>query len=352
MQPLRLSEYQNQVNRHRSVDKTGSRCGSLESIQMKLSFKLAGIALALLSLTVAQAQTAANEDELGTSDEVFASQGGVVLTQAELDAAINRIPAEYRLQWVRGGERVDQLVANLLRTKVIAAAAREEGYDSKPVVQQRMRIAGETELAEGWVQLVLDTRMEGDYEQLAREYYLANPELFRAPATLDVSHILLSSESRGAEEALELARSLREQVLAEPTIFDSLIMEYSDDPSKNANSGRFPNMQRGQMVREFEAAAFALNAPGQISEPVKTAYGYHLIRLNAARPESVRPFEDVKVEVTANVRQRKQEEFRVNYIKTLLNDAGPIEVKEDAVEAMLKRYYGENLELAPEISED
>jgi peptidyl-prolyl cis-trans isomerase C len=294
-----------------------------------------------------QAQEAAKPDELGLSQEVFATQGEVILTEAELDAAISRIPVEFRLQYIRSGDRMDQLVSNLLRNKVIAAAAEDEKFEQSPVVQGRMALAAEKELAEAWIQRKLETVPKGDYETLAHEYYLANPERYMAPATLDVSHILISSEKRSADEALQLVTELRKQALEDPSRFDPLVMEFSEDPSKNANAGRFPSMTEGQMVKEFEAAAFALDTPGEISEPVKTSYGYHLIRLNAKRPEEARPFEEVKPVIVENVRKRYLEEYRVRYIKSLLTE--PVEVKEDAVESMVRRYYGDNLELAPDI---
>ncbi len=293
------------------------------------------------------AQEAAKPDELGLSQQAFAIQGEVILTEAELDAAIGRIPVDYRLQYIRSGDRVDQLVTNLLRNKVIAQAAKQEGFEQDPVVQGRMALAAEKELAEAWIQRVLEQTPVGDYETLAHEHYLANPERYMAPPMLDVTHILVSSGKRSADEALQLAEDLRARSLADPSVFDSLVMEYSDDPSKNANRGRFPNMSKGQMVAQFEAAAFALETPGQISEPVQTGYGYHLIRLNARRDEAVRPFEEVKPIIVENVRKQYLEEYRVTYIKSLLTE--PIEVKEDAVESMVKRYYGDNLELAPDV---
>ncbi|MBT8064840.1 MAG: peptidylprolyl isomerase [Gammaproteobacteria bacterium] len=306
--------------------------------------------LLALSIQPLQAQEAAKPEELGLSQEIFASQGEVSLTEAELDAAISRIPVEFRLQYIRSGDRMDQLVSNLLRNKVIAAAALEEQFDQSPVVQGRVALAGEKELAEAWIQRKLETVPPGDYETLAYEYYLADPERYMSIPSLDVSHILISSEKRSADEALQLATELREQALQDPSRFDPLVMEYSEDPSKTGNAGRFPNMTEGQMVKEFEAAAFALDTPGEISEPVRTSYGYHLIRLNAKRPEAVRPYEEVKPVIVENVRKRYLEEYRVRYIKSLLTE--PIEVEENAVESMVKRYYGDNLELAPDVSRE
>jgi len=292
-----------------------------------------------------QADDVPADNLLGSSGAVFAIQGDVVLTQAEIDAAISRIPGEYRLRYLRDGERVNQMVAKLLRTKLIAAEAKKADYDTQNLTRIRMDLAGENELADAWVQQIIESTPVADYEALAHEYYLANPNTFMAPATIDVSHILVSKEGRGDDEALQLAQQLRQRIIADPSSFDDLVMEFSDDPSKNNNGGRFANTSRGDMVKPFEAAAFAMETPGEISEPVQTTYGYHLIRLNAKQPAAVLPFEEVKEQTIANVQKQSKEEFRVRYIKGLLTEKA--EVKEGAVEAMLKRYYGENLELMP-----
>lgn len=287
----------------------------------------------------------AEEQQLGTSSEVFASQGEVVLTQAELDAAFDKVPAELRLRFIRDGEKVDQLVANLLRTKLIAAEAIKAGYDTRQLSIIRMELAAETELAEAWVQNYIDNTPKAEYEKIAYELYLAKPENYMSDPTIDVSHILLSSSIHGDTEALQLAQQLREEIIADPARFDALVMEYSDDPSKNSNAGRFPDTSRGQMVKPFEEAAFAMETPGEVSEPVRTNYGYHLIRLNSRQPAAVRPFEEVKAQSISNVQRKYKEEARVRYIKSLITE--PVEINEEAVEAMAKRYFGEDLEGAP-----
>jgi peptidyl-prolyl cis-trans isomerase C len=307
--------------------------------------------LVLLCLTALtgplQAQEAPSDELLGSSDEVFATQGDVVLTQAELDAAFNQIPADLRLRYIRNGERVNQLVAKLLRTKLIVAEAKKAEFDKQRLVQIRMDLAAETQLAEAWVQHKIESTSATDYEVLAYEFYLANQEKYISAPTVDVSHILVSSESRGSEEALQLALQLREQVIANPENFDALVMEFSDDPSKSSNGGRFANTGKGEMVKPFEDVAFAMETPGEISEPVETAYGYHLIRLNARYPEKIMPFEEVKEQTIDGMQKKYKEEYRIRYIKSLLSE--PAAVREGAVEDMLKRYYGENLELSPDI---
>ncbi len=129
-------------------------------------------------------------------DHIFAIQGDQVLTQSDMDAAFARIPEAHRLQFIRDGGRVDQLVQNLLRARQIAAAARAEGFDQDPLVRGRLELSREEELAKLWIEHILANAPEADYEAMAEEYFLANPDEFMSLETLDVSHILVSTETR------------------------------------------------------------------------------------------------------------------------------------------------------------
>jgi parvulin-like peptidyl-prolyl isomerase len=164
-------------------------------------------------------------------------------------------------------------------------------------------------------------------------------------AYLDVSHLLISSQDKPDERALEQIEALRLELDADPARFDEMILEYSEDPSKDLNQGRFPKMYRGQMVKPFEDAAFAIESPGDITQPVKTSYGYHLIRLNQKHPGEILPFETVREDAIEQARTRHLKQYRENYLRKLLSE--PIKLEDGAIEAMVKRYFGENLELAP-----
>jgi peptidyl-prolyl cis-trans isomerase C len=287
----------------------------------------------------------APDPSLGLSTEPLAIQGGVTLTQGEIDAAFSRIRPEHRLLFIRSGERVDQLIRSLLQNKILAEQARQAGFDQEPLVGKRLALAGEKELAEAWIERVMEQAPDADYEALAYERYLANPEPWMSADMVDVTHLLISSDNKSPEKALELAQSLRARLDENPGEFDALVEEFSEDPSKSLNKGRFPAMTRGQMVEPFEAAAFSLATEGEISQPVQTDYGYHIIRLNRKIPPKVRPFEVVREEAVEQARKAHLEQYRKNYM--LKHLSGTIEIPPGAVEAMAKRYFGENLELAP-----
>lgn len=315
---------------------------------MTLNLRMFAILLGTaISLNSALAEETKADDQASASlNEPFAIQGAAVLTQTEMDAAFSRIPAEYRLAFVRDGERVNQLLVSMLRSKLVAADAVAAGYDKEALTRNRMALAAEKELAEAWMAHVLENAPEADYEAIAYENYLANPDRYTSEATVDVSHILVNSEVRSEEEALARALIIRQQLLDQPDRFDALVEEYSDDPGKASNNGRYQQVKHGQMVKAFEEMAFSMNTPGELSEPVKTTYGYHIIRLNQAYPAGVVPFENVKANAIKQAREQYLSQYRINYLKQL--SSAPIELPDGAVEAMARRYFGDDLELSPD----
>ncbi len=99
-----------------------------------------------------------------------------MLTQAEIDAAFSKIPEEFRLTFIRDGEKVEALVRNLLMSKTLAEEARKAGYDKETLVELRLGLAAESELATEWLADVVANAPPVDYELIARENYLLNPE--------------------------------------------------------------------------------------------------------------------------------------------------------------------------------
>jgi hypothetical protein len=306
------------------------------------------ILTALFQGQVLAKETAYSSESVQPGD-TFARQGDVVLTHGELDAAFSRIPPDIRLVFIRDGARVDSLVKSLLRIKLIAADAVRSEFDKDPIIAERIQLAAEKELAEAWVAHVIENAPEADYEALAHEYYLAHPEEFMAPEMVDVSHILISSETRSEEEALEMAEQLSEDLSRDKSLFDGYIAEYSEDPAKSTNGGRYPDMQRGQMVKRFEEAAFSLQQAGELTGPVKTSYGYHIIRLNQAKPSEVVPFEQIREQAREMAKEQYLSEYRSRYVKQRVE--GMVTLEDGAAEAMVRRYYGDDAELLTDTPE-
>ncbi|MGE5237150.1 MAG: peptidyl-prolyl cis-trans isomerase [Acidobacteriota bacterium] len=100
--------------------------------------------------------------------------------------------------------------------------------------------------------------------------------------------------------ALARAQEVETKARAPHADFAALAREYSDDPGSKDNGGDLGWFERGRMVKEFEDAVFALQ-PGQVSAPVKSTYGYHIIQLEERRPAGVRPLVEVRDEIRSKL---------------------------------------------------
>jgi len=135
-------------------------------------------------------------------------------------------------------------------------------------------------------------------EEEAKAYYEANKHNYQKGATVSAKHILTDSEEK-CKEILAFIQN------GEKT-FEDAAKEFSSCPSSQ-RGGDLGQFGKGQMVKEFEDAAFAANI-GEVVGPVKTQFGYHLIKVEKKNEACEVPFEEVKVKVMNEVAQKKREQ--------------------------------------------
>jgi peptidyl-prolyl cis-trans isomerase C len=141
------------------------------------------------------------------------------------------------------------------------------------------------------------------WELRARDLYALDPKKHETPEQVAASHILFAFSAHNPEEAKRLAAEARAQVLAGKD-FNDLAREKSEDPSARQNAGRLGFFGAKQMDPNFEKAAFALAKVGELSEPVESAYGWHVIRLDGRTPSKVLSFDEAKPAILAELKQK------------------------------------------------
>lgn len=144
----------------------------------------------------------------------------------------------------------------------------------------------------------------------AKKSYDAGLESFRHPAQLQARHILIlvqpSAPKGDADKVLAQIRDIQSQ-LKKGASFEALAKKHSQDTVSAQKGGELPWFSQGAMVKPFEEAAMALK-PGQVSEPVRTQFGWHLIKLMGNRPAGTVPFEQVKDDLKKRLAEEKASE--------------------------------------------
>ena len=144
-------------------------------------------------------------------------------------------------------------------------------------------------------------------EEDLQNYYKENASRYGVPEERRASHILIKVERSAPAEERAKAKAKAEELLAQvrknPADFAALAKKHSQDEGSGANGGDLDFFSRGAMVKEFDAAVYAMKQ-GEISNLVETDFGYHIIQLTGTRGGDKKPFDAVRAEVENEVRKQ------------------------------------------------
>ena len=154
-----------------------------------------------------------------------------------------------------------------------------------------------------------------------RALFDAEPERFVTPEKREVSHILVSVPADADEDDVARARerlvALKDRIAAGES-FDDLARDNSDDPGSAGAGGSLGFIERGMMVPEFEMAAFTL-ATHEVSDPVRSSFGWHLVKVTSVQQSRNAAFEEVRDQVLAQYQSREAERIYAERVDTLAN---------------------------------
>jgi peptidyl-prolyl cis-trans isomerase C len=156
-----------------------------------------------------------------------------------------------------------------------------------------------------------------------RAFYDDNTEAFNRPESVTASHILVKVDA-GADDATVAAKKKEAEAIAasarqDGADFAKLAMEKSEGPSA-PNGGSLGTFQRGQMVKEFENVAFSLD-PGKVSDPVKTQFGWHVIKVEKKTPGGLVPFDEISDKLKRQMENDQLEKGIAELVTELREDA-------------------------------
>ncbi len=253
---------------------------------------------------------------LEPSTTLAAGPGAVSVTIGDLEAELSKASdADRRLIFQRPGG-VQQVVNNLLVRRMLATEAERDRLSEDPSVSAVLRLARDRVLSDARL-ATLDKQNEPSEAALdayAKEIYNAKRDQFIQPAQTRARHILLANNG---PEALTRAKELVQQ-LRNGASFEEMAKQQSTDTTSAAKGGDLGFIGPGQMVRPFEDAVRALVAPGDISEPVESQFGYHIIKLEERRAPSPAPFEEIRPKLIQEARIAILNESRVQKVQSLV----------------------------------
>ncbi|CAG7594265.1 Putative peptidyl-prolyl cis-trans isomerase Cbf2 [Peptoniphilus tyrrelliae] len=226
-------------------------------------------------------------------DKLLAEVNGKKITGVDYNLFIDSLNPQLK-QYFGGKEMNKEVVNELVYQTLLYEDAMEKGMDKDDEFTQVLEKTKESMLKTYALGKLLATVSVTDDE--IKKFYKDNKDLFKENESANASHILVAEEDK-ANEIYEKVKSGED--------FASLAKEFSTCPSKE-KGGELGTFTRGQMVKEFEDAVFN-NEVATITEPVKTQFGYHIIKINDKNEGRDLSFDEVKDKIAAQVRRQKEQ---------------------------------------------
>ncbi len=326
-----------------------------------------------------------------------AKQAGLVVPDAQLARVIADIPAfqkdgrfsdeQYRAL-LRGQNMTPVMFESRVRqellTQQLTDALTEGAFASHATVRRVARLSGEQRVIREAVvspaqllgqvkvdpaavkayydghrdQFVIPERVQVEYLVLSpdvlapqiqiseaelKKYYDDHASQYRVPEQRDASHILVALAPNASPAQVAAAQKKAEEILRQvnqhPAAFAELARKFSQDPGSAQNGGDLGFFGRGDMVKPFSDVAFEMSV-GEIRGPVRSDFGFHIIKLNAIKPALVKDFAQVKDEIAAQIRKekaaRKFAEVADNFSNTVYEQADSLKPAADALKLTVK----------------
>jgi peptidyl-prolyl cis-trans isomerase C len=238
------------------------------------------------------------------NQDVLAVVAGQEITQDEFNAFLQSVPREQQA-YLSNPQFKQQCLEQLIALHLFA----KEGEDTKLDQTERYAASLENAKRDILAQLAMGEVMKDITvsEDEAKAYYNENKQQFSKGETISAKHILTDSE--------EKCIAVLESITSGDKTFEDAAKESSTCPSRE-RGGDLGEFGKGQMVKEFEDAAFSAEI-GTVIGPVKTQFGYHLIKVEHKNEASELAFEEVKEKITVELLQKKQNAAYTDKVKAL-----------------------------------
>lgn len=249
---------------------------------MKNSYKSAIIAI--LALSISGSSALAEQEVIAKVDGIEITEKDMALAETEMFNQLVRVPKNARRK---------VLIEYLIETQLLAKAAQEAKISETDSFKGRQeyynrRAMRDTFFDKQVFDAVSEKEIQATYKEASKQ------------EEAKVAHILVKEEAK--------AKELYDQI-SKGGDFAKLAKEHSIDPSSKDKGGDLGFILEGQVVPSFAKAAFSLNKKGDISQPVKSQFGYHIIQLDQKRKRPLPPLDTVKERIREVLQQKKATEL-------------------------------------------
>jgi len=274
-------------------------------------FKSKGVPLLLLGLLFCSSAVA---------DELVGKMGDVELRSAELMVILEAQPADNKRQLASDPGALERLVRSELMRKAVLNEAKQKGWDKRAELQPLIERAHDQVIVSTFVGNVAKPAEGYPSEEEIKQFYEANKAQLLAPAQYQVAQIFLpaaeGTDKSKAEEAKKKIGELSAKLGKSGADFAKLAKENSAHKESAEKGGELGWVSEEQMVPEIRRAITGMNK-GEVSAPIKSTAGWHLIKLLDKKPPGTRSLAEVRPNLIVAMRNRKAQDLERAYIEAL-----------------------------------
>ena len=253
--------------------------------------------------------------------EVVATVGDISITLDEFNEELNRIP-HYAKTLEGNVEKKKEFLDTIITRKLMLLEASRQSLDEDKDIKSKLENFKSRLITEKLMRQVMDQETEIAETDL-QEYYDTHQDEFTRKEQVRASHVLLEAKPEDDDAKHNEAKAKAEKVLEEVKgggDFAELAKKHSEGPTAR-RGGYLGYFSRGRMAPEFDKAVFEMKNIDDVSEIVKTKFGYHIIKMTGKKEAEQQTFEQVKRRIEAKMRQKRRKESYDGFVNRLKDKA-------------------------------
>jgi len=254
------------------------------------------------------------------ADDLVGKMGDVELRSSELMLVLDGQAPDARRQLATDPAALERLVRSELMRKAVLHEAKQKGWDKRQELQPMIERARDQVIVSSFVANVAKPGDGYPSEEEIKQFYESNKAQLVAPAQFQLAQIFLPAAEGGdkakADEAKKKISELSAKLGKSGAEFAKLAKENSAHKESAEKGGELGWVSEEQMVPEIRRAVSGM-AKGEVSQPIKSQAGWHLIKLLDKKPAATRPLSDIRPNLVIAMRNRKAQDMERTYLEAL-----------------------------------
>lgn len=251
---------------------------------------------------------------------IIAKYKDKIITDKDLERIISYYESTQKMAINENPQLKLSVLRQIITNNIVSSIAEEKGFTKRDDIKEQIKLITEHFITSLYLKEEVLFKVSPPTEEDIKNYYnLHLNEFIETPEQVRARHILLRIPPNTKDEEKKAVIQRAEKIIKqikEGADFGEMAKLHSDDPGSKNKGGDLGFFTRGRMVKPFEDAVFSLKI-GEISSPIITNFGVHIIKVEDRKEATYKPFEKVKKEVEQKALEKKQKEKVLEYLENL-----------------------------------